>query len=97
MFTFPYALDNPFEFYISPRILHEIMEYINKKNLCCYKVPNACEISWEFFCLAVGNTGVIYMCYQMPLCFVFIFVSEGSLRFAKSHYGIWKDVGAILL
>jgi hypothetical protein len=28
------------------------------------------------FCLALGSTGVISMCYQMALYFIFIFISK---------------------
>jgi len=43
------------------------------------------------FCLAVGSTGVISMCYQMPLCFVFIFVTEGFLEIRK--ISLWDMEG----
>jgi len=44
IFTFPYALDNPFEFYISPRVLQEIMEYINKK----FCVAKKCQMPVKY-------------------------------------------------
>jgi len=31
-------------------------------------------------CPTVASTEAISLCYQLPLCFVFIFIGRGSLR-----------------
>jgi len=46
--------------------------------------------SWKYhgnFCSAVCSNGVIAMCYQQPLCFIFIFTGLGSSGYGKLFLG----------
>jgi len=51
------------------------------------------KYSWKYhgnFCSAVCSTGVIAMCYQQPLCFIFVFKGMGSSGYGKLFQGFLR-------
>ena len=45
------------------------------------------------FCLAISNTGTIAMHYQLPLCFVFVYISRGTSGYDKYFRGFFMGKG----
>jgi hypothetical protein len=60
------------------RVPREIMESIQESFETPRKIPNIPRSILDFFCRAVGSAQVIPLCYQLPLCFIFVFVCRGS-------------------
>jgi hypothetical protein len=55
---------------------------------------NNAKYSWKYhgsFCSAVCSNGVIAMCYQQPLCFVFVFTGMGSSGYGNYFRGFYME------